>query len=277
VASLPPGGGIQASDADDAAFAAFALEAAIAAGEAILPHFRAPLDVEDKGGARGYDPVTEADRAAEAVIRAAITSRHPDHGIHGEEHGRLQGRSRFTWVVDPIDGTRSFILGGLHWGTLIALNDGTRPIVGVTHQPFVGESFVAVGGRSEWRRGAERRSLATRVCPRLEAASVTTTDPRLFKSARERAAYGAVTEGTRLVRYGGDCYCYTRLAMGLVDIVIETGLHAYDIQALIPLIENAGGVVTNWEGGSCDRGGDVLACGDRALHAELLDRIAARR
>ena len=120
MASLPPGGGIQASDADDAAFAAFALEAAIAAGEAILPHFRAPLDVEDKGGARGYDPVTEADRAAEAVIRAAITSRYPDHGIHGEEHGRLQGRSRFTWVVDPIDGTRSFIVGHLHWATLIA-------------------------------------------------------------------------------------------------------------------------------------------------------------
>ena len=263
--------------ARDEAFAEFALRTAIDAGAAILPHFRAPIDVEDKGGDRGYDPVTEADRAAEAVISAAIASRYPDHGVEGEEHGRREGRSAFTWVVDPIDGTRSFILGGLHWGTLIALNDGTRPIVGVTHQPFVGESFVAVGGRSEWRRGAERRLLATRRCPRLEVASVTTTDPRLFKSARERAAYGAVTEGTRLVRYGGDCYCYTRLAMGLVDIVIETGLHAYDIQALIPLIENAGGVVTNWEGGSCDRGGDVLACGDRALHAELLDRIAARR
>ena len=243
--------------ARDEAFAEFALRTAIDAGAAILPHFRAPIDVEDKGGDRGYDQVTEADRAAEAVISAAIASRYPDHGVEGEEHGRREGRSAFTWVVDPID--------------------GTRPIVGVTHQPFVGESFVAVGGRSEWRRGAERRSLATRVCPRLEAASVTTTDPRLFKSARERAAYGAVTEGTRLVRYGGDCYCYTRLAMGLVDIVIETGLHAYDIQALIPLIENAGGVVTNWEGGSCDRGGDVLACGDRALHAELLGRIAARR
>ena len=172
VASLPPGGGTQASDADDAAFAAFALEAAIAAGEAILPHFRAPLDVEDKGGARGYDPVTEADRAAEAVIRAAITSRYPDHGIHGEEHGRLQGRSRFTWVVDPIDGTRSFIVGHLHWATLIALNDGDRPRVGVTHQPFVGESFVAVNGTSTWMRGDERRALRTRRCPRIEDAVV---------------------------------------------------------------------------------------------------------
>ena len=259
------------------AFAAFALQTAIDAGAAILPHFRAPIDVEDKGGDRGYDPVTEADRGAEAVIRTAIANRYPEHGIEGEEHGRHPGSSPFTWVVDPIDGTRSFILGGLHWGTLIALNDGTRPVVGVTHQPFVGESFVAVGGRSEWRRGAERRSLATRRCPRLDVASVVTTDPRLFKSARERAAFAAASDGARLIRYGGDCYCYTRLAMGLVDVVIETGLHAYDIQALVPLIENAGGVVTNWEGGRCDRGGDVLACGDPALHAELLRLIATRQ
>ena len=273
MASLPPGGGIQASDADDAAFAAFALDAAIAAGEAILPHFRAPLDVEDKGGARGYDPVTEADRAAEAVIRAAITSRYPDHGIHGEEHGRLQGRSRFTWVVDPIDGTRSFIVGHLHWATLIALNDGDRPRVGVTHQPFVGESFVAVNGTSTWMRGDERRALRTRRCPRIDDAVVVTTDPRHFKNDRQVHAYAAATDGTRLVRYGGDCYCYTQVAMGLVDIAIETGLQAYDIQALIPLIENAGGVVSNWEGGSCHDGGDVLACGDRRLHAELLRRM----
>jgi myo-inositol-1(or 4)-monophosphatase len=274
MASHDPAGAVRARDE---MFAEFALLTAIEAGAAILPHFRAPIDVEDKGGDRGYDPVTEADRAAEAVISAAVANRYPDHGVEGEEHGRREGRSAFTWVVDPIDGTRSFILGGLHWGTLIALNDGTQPIVGVTHQPFVGESFVAVAGRSEWRRGAERRPLATRRCPRVDAASVTTTDPRLFRSARERAAYAAVTEGTRLVRYGGDCYCYTRLAMGLVDIVIETGLHAYDIQALIPLIENAGGVVTNWEGGPCHRGGEVLACGDRVLHAELLHRIATRR
>jgi histidinol phosphatase-like enzyme (inositol monophosphatase family) len=271
--AVPPGA-TQGSRESDEAFAEFALRAAFAAGDAILPHFRATIDVEDKGGSRGYDPVTEADRAAEAVIRAAIASRYPDHGIEGEEHGRLPGRSRFTWVIDPIDGTRSFILGHLHWATLIALNDGTRPIVGVTHQPFVGESFIAAHGASTWRRGDERRSLRTRRCERLEDAVVATTDPRHFKSARQCHAYAAVTDGTRLLRYGGDCYCYTQLAMGLVDIVIETGLHAYDIQALIPLIENAGGAVTDWEGGRCDAGGDVLACGDRALHAELLRRIA---
>ena len=260
--------------ASDAAFAAFALAAARDAGAAILPHFRTPIDVADKGGTRGYDPVTEADRAAEEVIRSAIARRFPDHGIEGEEHGRLPGRSPFTWVIDPIDGTRSFILGHLHWATLIALHDGERPIVGVTHQPFVGESFVAAGGSSEWQRGDERRTLRTRRCARIDDAIVATTDPRHFDSERRQRAYAAATGGARLVRSGGDCYCYTPVAMGLVDIVIETGLHAYDIQALIPLIEYAGGVISNWEGGRCDAGGDVLACGDPELHARLLARIA---
>ena len=255
---------------------AFARDIAEAAGQAILPHFRAAIPVEDKGGAAGYDPVTVADRAAESVIRARIAARHPDHGIRGEEHGWQRGSSAHTWVIDPIDGTRSFIMGQLHWATLIALNDGTRPLLGVVHQPFVGETFFAcAGGQAGWSRAGERRVLSTRACPDLAQAIVATTDPRHFRSPRQQAAYGAVTAGARLVRYGGDCYCYTQLAMGLTDVVIETGLMAYDIQALIPLIEAAGGVVTDWSGGSCAEGGDVLACGDPALHATLLTRIAA--
>jgi myo-inositol-1(or 4)-monophosphatase len=167
-------------------------------------------------------------------------------------------------------------MGQLHWATLIALNDGNRPLVGVVHQPFVGESFAAVaGGTAEWTRGSERRVLRTRACPKLAQAIVATTDPRHFRSPRQQAAYGAATEGARLVRYGGDCYCYTQLAMGLTDVVIETGLQAYDIQALIPLIEAAGGMVTDWTGGPCTEGGDVLACGDPVLHAALLARMAA--
>ena len=264
------GGRAAGAHAEPEAFAAFALKVAQRAGDVILPHFRAAVPVDDKGGADGYDPVTEADRAAERLIRDAILARFPAHGIEGEEHGRVAGRSRYTWVIDPIDGTRSFILGQLHWATLIALHDGVRPIVGVTHQPYVGESFVAVAGRSEWLRGPARHTLQVRACPTLDDAVVATTDPRHFASARQQAAYAAATRGARLVRFGGDCYCYTQLAMGLVDVVIETGLKPYDVQALIPLIENAGGVVTNWEGGACDRGGDVLACGDRALHAQIL-------
>ena len=257
-------------------FLEFAVRVAAAAGEAILPHFRAAIAVEDKGGARGYDPVTEADRAAEDVIRAEIARAYPDHGVLGEEQGRVAGKSPYTWVIDPIDGTRSFILGQLHWATLIALSDGTRPILGVAHQPFVGETFVGmIDDTSEWRRGGERRTLRTRACASIGEAIVATTDPRHFADARQRAAYAGATDGARLIRYGGDCYCYTQLAMGLVDVVVETGLQPYDVQALIPLIESAGGRITNWQGGPCDQGGDALACGDAALHAALLARIAA--
>jgi len=258
------------------AFVEFACQAAEAAGAAILPHFRAAIAVDDKGGERGYDPVTEADRASESVIRDAIARAWPGHGILGEEHGHRPGREPWTWVIDPIDGTRSFIIGQLHWATLIALHDGQRPVLGVTHQPYVGETFIGVaGGIAQWRRGDARRSLHTRVCSGVADAVVATTDPRLFKSEHQRAAYALATDGARLVRFGGDCYCYTQLAMGLVDVVIETGLAPYDIQSLIPLIESAGGVVTSWGGGACDQGGDVLACGDPRLHATLLERMRA--
>lgn len=260
----------------NADFLEFAVRVAVTAGEAILPHFRESIAVEDKGGARGYDPVTVADRAAEAVIRTEIARVWPDHGIHGEEHGREQGSSPYTWVIDPIDGTKSFILGQLHWATLIALHDGTRPVLGVAHQPFVGETFVGmIDDVAEWRRGGARRTLKTRRCATQGDAIVVTTDPRHFADPRQRSAYKAVTNGARLVRYGGDCYCYTQLAMGFADIVIETGLQPYDVQALIPLIEAAGGRITNWQGGPCDQGGDALACGDPELHAALLAKLAA--
>jgi histidinol phosphatase-like enzyme (inositol monophosphatase family) len=255
----------------------FAWEVAQQAGRAILPHFRVAIDVQNKDRGGGYDPVTIADREAESVIRDAIRARYPLHGLYGEEHGREAGSEPWTWVIDPIDGTKSFVLGQLHWGVLIALNDGARPVAGVAYQPFVGEAFVAcAGGAAQWRRGSERRALRTRRCPRLADALVVTTDPRFFAPPREAAAYAAVTEGARFTRYGGDLYCYTQLAMGLADVVIETGLKPYDIQALMPVIERAGGVVTDWTGGDCQNGGDVLACGDPALHADLLRRIAAR-
>lgn len=254
--------------------AEFALATARAAGVAILPHFRAQIDVSHKEGGRDYDPVTAADRGAEEVIRDAIARAFPSHGIEGEELGVTAGAQPYTWIVDPIDGTRSFILGQLHWATLIALNDGTRPRVGIVHQPFVDESFVAWDATAQWRRGNATRSLATRRCPRIDDALVATTDPRHFVTPRQRAAWEAATGGARMIRFGGDCYCYTQLAMGLVDVVIETGLKAWDVQALIPLIENAGGAISTWSGESCQRGGDVLACGDRELHASILRRIA---
>jgi len=252
----------------------FAYRTALAAGDAILPHFREIIAVEDKRNFMGYDPVTVADREAEAVIRAAIGRAWPDHGIHGEEHGRETGTAPYTWVIDPIDGTKSFILGQLHWGVLIALHDGTQPVVGVVHQPFVGETFLGATGRaSQWRRGDQQRTLRTRPCARIEDAIVVTTDPRQFRTPEDEAALRAVSDPARFLRYGGDCYCYTQLAMGFVDVVIENGLQPYDVQALMPVIAGAGGVVTSWAGGPCDQGGPVLACGDPALHEQLLRRL----
>ena len=253
----------------------FARELCAAAGEAILPHFRVAIDVENKADARRYDPVTEADRAAERVIREAIGLRYPSHRIRGEESGVSGGDSALTWVIDPIDGTRSFVLGLLHWGTLIALNDGTKPVLGIMHQPFVGESFSAVaGGEATWQRGRERRILRTRRCARLGEAMLACTSPGMFTTEARRAAFERVRARVRLTRFASDCYGYCLLAMGLIDVVVESDLQAYDVQALMPIVEAAGGVMTRWDGSACDEGGDVLACGDPALHAEVRALLA---
>ncbi len=257
------------------AYAAFARETAVAAGALILPHFRVALDVDDKGAAdEPYDPVTVADRAAEALIRERIARAFPDHGIRGEEHGWQKGTSNCTWVIDPIDGTRSFILGQLHWATLIAMNDGERIVAGIAYQPFVGESFAAAGGEAWWQRGAERRPLATRRCRTLSDGVLAGTDPGMFREAGTLDAFERVAARVRLRRWGGDCYCYCLLAMGLIDVVIESSLHAYDVQALIPIVEAAGGVMTDWSGNRCDEGGSVVACGDRGLHEQVLKLLS---
>jgi histidinol phosphatase-like enzyme (inositol monophosphatase family) len=253
----------------------FALDVAVRAGAAILPHFREPIEIRDKGGARGYDPVTEADRGAETVIREGIAAAWPAHGIHGEEQGYAAGSAPYTWVIDPIDGTRSFILGQMHWATLIALRDATRPLVGVAHQPYVGESFVGVAGHgAEWRRGEARRTLRTRRCGSVEEAVLAATTPDMFATLAAQAGFSRVRTRARLTRFGGDCYAYCLLAMGLIDIVVESSLQAYDVQALMPIVEGAGGVITTWRGGPCDHGGDVVACGDPALHERVLKLLA---
>ena len=262
--------GLALGNQDTERFVAFAERLADAAGAAILPYFRQPLDVENKG--RGsdaldrYDPVTAADRAAEAAIRALIKAEHPTHGIWGEEEGFEEGTSPLTWVIDPIDGTRAFIAGLPVWGTLIALNDGTAPAIGIMDQPYTRERFVG------WGTGARlgTRSLATRACPDLSRARVMTTNPHMFKAPAERAAFDEIEGRAELSRYGADCYAYCMLAMGFVDLVVEGALQPYDIQALIPIVEGAGGVVTSWTGGPADQGGLVVAAGDRRVHEQAL-------
>jgi myo-inositol-1(or 4)-monophosphatase len=194
----------------------------------------------------------------------------------GEEDGLEQGRDPLTWVVDPIDGTRAFVCGMPQWGTLIALNDGTRPVIGVLDQPYTRERWVASGGRSQFRdaRGT-MHSLRTRPCASLNDAVLTTTSPVGYFDEAEQKAFWGLASQAKLTRFGGDCYAYGLLAMGLVDVIVEATLKAWDIQALIPIVENAGGAVTTWSGAPAYEGGQVVACGDARLHAAVIEALGA--
>jgi histidinol phosphatase-like enzyme (inositol monophosphatase family) len=242
-------------------------------GRVILPYFRRPLEIDNKSEA-GFDPVTAADRAAEEIIRKAIASRHPDHGIVGEEFGVTAAKSPFQWVIDPIDGTKAFITGMPLWGTLIGLTHEGQGVLGLMDQPFTGERVWAGMDASYWRlRGGRAKRIATRACASLEQATLTTTGPQFFKPL-ELAAFDRVKAAARLTRYGGDCYAYCLLAAGHIDIVIEAGLKPYDVMALIPIIERAGGRITTWDGGRPEAGGRIVAVGDPNLHGKVLELLA---
>lgn len=245
------------------------------AGRAILPHFRRPIEVLNKGGEACFDPVTEADRAAEQAIRDELRRAAPHDAIYGEEHGRVPGESDRTWIIDPIDGTRSFILGQIHWGTLIALSDGTRPVIGLMHQPYVRETFAGSPAGATWRREEAEAVLRTRPCAGLAGAIVCTTAPEVFPRPAERAAFESVAARCRMVRYGGDCYNYCLLASGFIDLVIESALSPYDIYPVVPIIRAAGGVITDWRGRDMFEGPQVVAAGDRRAHAAALELLAS--
>ncbi|HWJ73501.1 MAG TPA: histidinol-phosphatase [Kaistia sp.] len=255
----------------DAALLPFLDRLADSATEAIMPHFRASGQVDNKA-ASGFDPVTAGDRAAEAALRRLINETYPAHGIMGEEYGDENLDAENVWVLDPIDGTRAFISGLPVWGTLIGLMSAGKPALGMMAQPFTGERFSGDGETARYTGPGGPRALKTRACDGIASAVLSTTTPALFKGA-EREAYLRIEDQVRLVRYGYDCYAYCMVAAGFMDAVIETGLHAYDIVALIPVIEGAGGRVTNWEGGPASAGGRVVAAGDPRLHAEILDVI----
>jgi histidinol phosphatase-like enzyme (inositol monophosphatase family) len=251
-------------------------------GQAILPFFRKSLQVDNKAEAGKFDPVTAADRAAEKAIVKALGQTFPAHAIEGEEFGIKAGAaakgeepSRFRWVIDPIDGTRSFIMGLPTWGTLIGLMDGDTPLLGIMDQPFTSERFWSAATGSFFRGpdGKEKR-LKTRACPSLADAILSTTHPDIFGKGTETKGFQKLRGLAKTTRYGGDCYAYCMLAAGHIDVVVEAGLKSYDIAALIPIIERAGGAVTSWTGGPCHQGGRVLACGDPALHAAILAELA---
>lgn len=245
-------------------------------GALILSRFRRPIAIEDKGSPVGFDPVTAADRDAERVISRYLLRHHSSHSIVGEEHGSRagDGTSTLRWFVDPIDGTKAFIMGSPLWGTLIGLLDGETPVLGMMNQPFTGERVWTSRSATHWRTADGRtKRVRTRACPKLGQAILTTTSPELLGEA-DRKKFFAVSERVRLTRYGGDCYGYCLLAGGHTDLLIETGLKPHDVAALIPIIERAGGRITTWEGEPAIDGGRVVAAGDPALHARVLEMLS---
>jgi myo-inositol-1(or 4)-monophosphatase len=243
-----------------------------AADKATLPRFRTPLEIDNKAGT-GFDPVTEADRAAERAMRAILEDVRPDDGIAGEEFTTKPSGNGLTWVLDPIDGTRAFIAGIPVWGTLIALNDGGRPLFGMIAQPALGERYWGLDGEARLADAGGERTIRARQCGTLGAALLSATTPEMFKTPPEQAAFWRVAAASCFVRFGADCYAYAMLARGLVDLVIEADLKPYDIQAPIALIEAAGGVVTDWSGGPAWAGGRCIAAGDRRVHARALELL----
>lgn len=242
------------------------------AGAVILPHFRARPAVNHKGGTV-FDPVTAADRDAETAIRQMLAETWPRHGIVGEEFGNDRPDADYCWIVDPIDGTRAFIMGQPLWGTLIGLTAGGAPLLGMMDQPFTQERFWSGETESYFRRGGESQIIHVRDCRALGEAMLASSTPDMFAGTNERP-YARLAEAVRLRRFGGDCYNYCLLAMGEIDLVVETDLKPFDILPLIPIIERAGGVVSTWEGGDPRGGGRIIAAGDARLHALAVDVLS---
>ena len=247
----------------------FALELADASAAEILPFFRRDIPVDVKASVV-WDPVTEGDRAGERVMRQTIEARYPDHGIHGEEYGVKPSRSGFTWVLDPVDGTRAFISGMPTWATLIGLNFEGKPRVGVMNQPFVGETFYGNPEGAWSRHQSVSRKLSTRPARPLAQATFTTTAPELYRNEAEKAVLKRLSQAARLTRYGGDAYFFCVLAAGQIDLALDAHMEPYDIAPLIPIIEGAGGIVTTWERGDAAPGGNVIAASSQAVYEEAL-------
>ena len=251
-----------------------ALDLADIAAAEILPLFRSKALVADNKSRSGFDPVTEADRAAERAMRAHLSSVRPRDGVLGEEFGPTPGTSGLTWVLDPVDGTRAFLSGTPTWGCLIAVNAGGPPLLGLIDQPHIGERFIGGFGTAELIRNGVSTPLAVRSGTALDAAILFTTFPEIGTPA-ERQAFEAVRDRVRLTRYGLDCYAYALVALGQVDLVIEAGLKPFDIQGPQAVIEAAGGIVTDWDGGPAEYGGRVIAAGDPKLHAKALELLGS--
>ena len=252
--------------AEIAELTAFAITLAEASGPVILQHFRQGFAVDNKLD-MGWDPVTEGDRAAERIIREHIDKVYPTHGIIGEEYGTKQGSSAYTWVLDPIDGTRAFVIGMPSWATLIGLYKDGKPFLGLMHQPFVGDLFYGSAQASYLRQGGTTRQLKVAPSKPLSQALAGTTSPHLFDP---KSGFGTLRQKVKMMRYGCDCYSFALLASGGLDIAMDPTLQIYDIAALIPIMQGAGAVVGSWSDNDPTKGGNVLCASSRALLDEAV-------
>lgn len=245
-----------------------------AARHETLAHFRTAGLSADNKLAQGFDPVTIADRAAERAMLEILARERPDDAVLGEEYGAVSGTSGLTWVLDPIDGTRGFMSGTPTWGVLIAVSDSAGPIFGIIDQPYIRERFIGGPGLATVTGPSGTHTLKTRAPRDLSEAIVFTTFPEVGTGI-EGAAFAQVAQRARLTRYGMDCYAYALVAAGQVDLVIEAGLQAYDVQAPIAVIQAAGGIVTDWQGGPAHQGGRIVAAANAEIHAQALAILGA--
>lgn len=246
-----------------------------AARTAILPHFRALSDIENKKTDGNFDPVTEADKAAERAMRAVLKAQRPDDAIHGEEYGLQDGSTGWTWVLDPIDGTRAFVAGLPVWTTLIGLVDHAGDaIVGVIDQPILDERYVGGPEGAYLRAGGTDTAIHVSTCDDLRHSVIATTDPFIL-TPPEQGAWTHLRDTARIVRYGLDAYAYARLAAGTVDLVAESGLAPYDAAALIPVVRGAGGLACDWRGNPAKPGGQLVCSASQGILDQAL--ISLRR
>lgn len=260
---------VNLTDTDKADLVSTAAELADAARIATLLHFRSDGLTADNKEVLRFDPVTVADRLSETRMREILARRRPDDAILGEEFGLKAGTSGLTWVLDPIDGTRGYLSGTPTWGVLISVANGSGPIYGIIDQPYIGERFEGGFGRAQMVGPMGSKALRCRPARPLAEAILFTTFPEVG-TPEEADAFRRVAPKARLVRYGMDCYAYALIAAGQIDLVIEAGLQAYDVQAPIAVIEAAGGIVTDWQGQPVHMGGKVLAAANAAIHAEAM-------
>jgi myo-inositol-1(or 4)-monophosphatase len=242
------------------------------AGKAILPLFRTALNIESKPS-HDWDPVTDADRKAEAVIRKLIEATFPDDEILGEEYGEKPGKSGYKWILDPIDGTRAFVAGMPTWATLIGLYRDEAPVLGVMHQPFLNEMFFGNGQQAWYERGGHKQILTVSKCKDLSEARLGTTSPHLYETFGMAAGFDTLRNKCKLTRYSGDAYYFCMVAAGHLDIALDPQLQPYDIAALIPIIRGAGGTVVEWTGKDPANGGNVLAAANPTLAEQAVEAL----